>query len=134
MTNQELISDTQQSNGIKSEINHHTKICYGLAEEAGWWGDKGDRVSMGLLCTKLLLIVTEIAEATEGLRKDLPDDKLPHRPMLEVELADAVIRIYDLAGKLELDLGGALVEKLQYNLSRKDHTAEHRASQGGKKF
>lgn len=25
------------------------------------------------------------------------DDKLPHRPMIEVELADAVIRIFDMA-------------------------------------
>jgi len=59
---------------------------------------------------RLMLIVSEIAEAMEGHRKGLMDDKLPTRPMLEVELADAVIRIFDLGGGLSLDLGGAIAE------------------------
>ena len=52
--------------------------------------------------------------------------------MLEVELADAVIRIFDMAGGLHLDLPGAIVEKLAYNASRADHKPEHRAQPGGK--
>lgn len=70
----------------------------------------------------------------EGYRKDLPDDKLPHRPMLEVELADAVIRIADLCGFLGLDLAGAIIEKIAYNANRADHKPETRAAGGGKKF
>lgn len=54
--------------------------------------------------------------------------------MLEVELADAVIRIFDMAGGLDLDLGGALVEKLEYNKNRADHNIEERLKDGGKKF
>ncbi|MGE3404362.1 MAG: hypothetical protein AB7K63_17355 [Vicinamibacterales bacterium] len=46
----------------------------------------------------LMLVVTELAEALEGDRKGLMDDKLPHRPMPEVELADAYIRVLDIAG------------------------------------
>ena len=82
---------------------------------------------------KLMLIVTELAEAMEGYRKDLMDDKLPHRKMLEVELADAMIRIFDLAAALELDLGGALIEKMAYNAQRADHQIENRLKPGGKK-
>lgn len=67
---------------------------------------------------KLMLIVTEVAEACEAHRKNLPDDKLPYRSGLEVELADALIRIFDLAGALNLDLAGALLEKAVYNLNR----------------
>ena len=67
-------------------------------------------------------------------RSGLPDDKLPHRAMFEVELADAVIRILDLAGGLELDLGGAIMEKLAYNQKRADHTREGRLAAGGKKY
>lgn len=82
----------------------------------------------------LMLIVSELAEAMESHRKDLMDDKLPHRKGLEVELADALIRIFDLAGGLKLDLGNALVEKAAYNKSRIDHSAAHRLADGGKKF
>ena len=67
-------------------------------------------------------------------RKGLMDDKLPHRPMLEVELADAVIRVFDMAGGLGLDVAGAIVEKLAFNATRKDHTPEARRAEGGKRF
>jgi hypothetical protein len=70
----------------------------------------------------------------EGARKGLMDDKLPARTMLEVELADAVIRIFDMAGGLHLDLGGAIAEKLAYNASRADHKPENRIKPGGKTF
>ena len=83
---------------------------------------------------KLCLIHSEISEAMEGHRKGLPDDKLPHRPMIEVELADAIIRICDLAGALQLDLGGAIAEKLQYNATREDHKLENRTKDGGKAY
>ena len=62
------------------------------------------------------------------------DDKLPHRSMLEVELADAVIRICDMCGGLGLDLEGAIYEKLEYNKNRADHKLENRLSENGKKF
>jgi hypothetical protein len=75
---------------------------------AGWWSDlqTGERIerNVGEL---LMLITTEIAEAAEGWDMGLPDDKLPHRPMFQVELADTAIRVFDLGGGLGLDLGAA---------------------------
>ena len=68
-----------------------------------------------------MLIVSEIAEAMEGHRKGLMDDKLPHRLMIEVELADAMLRSADLAGALGLNLGAALAEKMAFNATREDH-------------
>lgn len=82
----------------------------------------------------LMLVTSELAEALEADRKGLMDDKLPHRDGLTVELADAVIRIFDMAGGLGLDLGGAVQEKLAYNAKRVDHTREHRLAEGGKKY
>lgn len=100
-----------------------------------WWRDPvtGERVerNVGEL---LMLIVSEVAEAMEGHRKGLPDDKLPHRPMIEVELADAMIRIFDLAGGMGYDLGGAFEEKIAYNATRHDHTVAARLAPGGKKY
>ena len=81
-----------------------------------------------------MLIVSEIAEAMEGDRKNLMDDHLPYRSMLEVELADAVIRILDLAGREGLDVAGAIHDKLIYNLNRPDHKPENRELANGKKY
>lgn len=102
--------------------------CYQASLSAGWWDGEVN------VPTKLCLIHSEISEAMEGDRKGLMDDKLPHRSSIEVELADAVIRIADLAGRLGLDVGGAIDEKMAYNAIRKDHKKEVRAAEGGKKY
>jgi hypothetical protein len=70
----------------------------------------------------------------EGERKGLMDDKLPHRPMAEVELADALIRIFDYAGEYGYDLDGAVTEKRKFNARRPDHKAEARLANNGKKW
>lgn len=80
----------------------------------------------------LMLMVSEIAEAMEGERRDLMDDKLPHRKMAEVELADTLIRIFDYACAYGYDLEGAYQEKRLYNAQRADHKHEARQQAGGK--
>ena len=131
----EILVEAEAKDTITNGLNYMSKMCYGLSKDAGWWVDQDQgEVDMHVACTKLLLVVTEIAEATEGLRKSSMDDKLPHRSMLEVELGDSIIRIFDLAGRMGLDLGGATYEKLVYNQNRADHKPENRAASGGKKF
>lgn len=97
-------------------------------KDMGWW-DKPREIG-----TLLCLVHSEISEAMEGARKNLMDDHLPHRSMLEVELADAMIRIMDIAGANGLDLVGAIVEKVEYNAARADHQPGARAETYGKKF
>lgn len=126
-------------------------ICHSAAFSAGWWthlktgldlrdvilrpdGPLQELLAGALVAQKLCLTHSEVSEAMEGHRKSLPDDKLPHRSMLEVELADAVIRIADLAGALSLDLGGAIAEKLAYNAQRPDHKPEARQGDFGKAY
>ncbi len=82
----------------------------------------------------LMLATSELAEAMEGHRKNLQDDKLPHRKMFEVEVADCLIRLLDIAGGMGLDLGGAFEEKMAFNAIRADHTIEARKAADGKKY
>ena len=117
-----------------------TNACYGAARSSGWHTDPKTGVqrtveeNKALFPTRIALCHSELSEALEGDRKSLMDDHLPHRPMAEVELADAVIRIFDLAGAMGYNLGGAIAEKLEYNGKRKDHKIEARNSVGGKAY
>lgn len=100
-----------------------------------WWKDPKTGLPIERNFGEIIaLIHSELSEALEGHRKDLMDDKLPHRKMIEVELADAVIRIFDTCAGLKLDLGGAFVEKMAYNATRADHKLENRIKDGGKKY
>lgn len=111
-------------------LKNYFHLC---AVNAGWW--TAERMNNPLAFSNaLMLIVSECAEAMEGDRKSCADDHIPTRPMREVELADALIRIFDLAGAFNLDIGGALAEKLQYNVNRLDHKPENRAKAGGKAY
>lgn len=101
---------------------------HGQAKAMGWH-DKPREIG-----TLIALCHSELSEALEGARKDLYDDHLPNRKMLEVELADCIIRILDMAGALELDVAGAIAAKHHYNSMRADHKRENRAADGGKKF
>lgn len=113
------------------------EVCHDASKTAGWRKDRdGNPLTDNPYCfsNKLMLCVSELSEAMEGDRKGLTDDHLPHRPMREVELADAVIRIFDLAGAYGLDIEGAIAEKLDYNKQRADHKPENRAKDGGKSY
>jgi len=116
----------------KQTLNDYAALCHGVAKERGWWSNLDGTPKERNKGELLLLIISEIVEAGEGLRKDLNDDKLPHRKMVEVELADTLIRLFDFAGGYGLDLEGAFREKLEYNRNREDHDPVNRAKAGGK--
>lgn len=127
---------------ISKEINKN-------AHEKGFW-DKGVDVP-----EKLMLIVSEVSEAMEADRVNRfckkspsgsgqPSGSYPEghefflkeaewwfkdnvKDHFEDELADAAIRIFDLAYEMGIDLSWHIAKKVQYNASRpKMH--------GGKKY
>jgi NTP pyrophosphatase (non-canonical NTP hydrolase) len=132
ITDKKLILSTMAANACR--LNTLASVIHGNCVNSGWWsnpdGTKKDR-NVGELIS---LMHAELSEALEGHRKDMMDEHLPHRKAFEVELADAIFRILDVAGAHQLDIGGALLEKLWYNQHREDHKPEARAAKGGKKY
>ncbi len=131
------IAQKMQHKICESAANCLVRHCHDASRNAGWWNDLATGeplpITQERVGDKLMLVVTEVAEAKEGFRKNKMDEHLPERSSIEVELADALIRICDLAGALNLDLGGAIAAKLAYNAKRADHKPENRKAADGKK-
>ena len=85
----------------KLTVSELVRVAHENAKEAGWWDKPVGDVTLN---AKLCLVHSGISEAMEGYRKDLMDDKLPHRKMFEVELADVMIRVADTCGWMGVNL------------------------------
>jgi hypothetical protein len=83
---------------LKTFYEYAAREIHASNVAAGWWDDPDE-----CLYQKLQMVSTEVSEATEGARKNLMDTHLTHRKMEEVEYADAMIRILDIGGKLQLE-------------------------------
>ena len=130
-------------NSVSNSIQNLVYIVHEQNKEAGWWNDLDTGESLtnkrGFPFVRnvselLILVHSEVSEALEGYRKDLRDTHLPQYDSLTVELADVVIRVFDIAGGLSLNLSEAVRDKLIYNKTRADHKKENRLKQNGKKF
>jgi len=127
------------------------EVCHGASVAAGWWkhhptglnlldvvndpnGPLEHLLGDMLVGTKLALCHSELSEGLEGHRKSRMDDHLPQYPMLACELADCIIRAFDLAGALRYNLGEVIAAKLAYNAQRADHKPENRVKDGGKAY
>lgn len=131
-----LLASSVDSYFLAEAVNRLQQTCH--ADNAHWWIDPKTGADLRdnplIVPAKLALVHSEVSEALEAHRKGLADDHLPHLPGIAVELADALIRIFDLAGAIGIDLARALVEKRRYNAQRADHKTENRVEVGGKAY
>lgn len=114
-------------------INKIAETVHMLNEQ--WWKNPktGRRVTRNK-AEMIALMHSELSEALEAVRKDAKDGHLPQWSGEEIEMADAVIRIFDYCAGHGLNIGEAIMAKLFYNLQRADHKPENRLKKNGKKF
>lgn len=97
-------------------IQEVQRDCYQIAEDHGFH-DVGQTFG-----DKLMLIVSEAAEALEDFRDGKAPDLLWYdgeKPCgIPSELADIVIRVLDVAEYYGINLGDVILEKMAYNNTR----------------
>lgn len=82
---------------MKTDLNDFSARIH--KQNIGWWTNPSTgQPELPNRLGRVALMISEVSEALEGERKDLMDDKLPHRRMAEVEMADTYIRILDYCG------------------------------------
>lgn len=98
------------------ELNEMVKHAHETAVRHGFWEPAPE------IGTSIALIHSELSEALEEARARKPNvyyNKNSEKPEgIAVELADAVIRIADLCGYLEIDLDQIIKLKMDYNEKR----------------
>ena len=101
-------------------IEELINTCHAIAKEKGWWDGSNEKLTVPEIAEKLLMIHAEVSEATEALRiHEIEISTYDNKPEgMTVELADVMIRIFDLAGRMDLKLVEAIDAKIKYNRTR----------------
>jgi NTP pyrophosphatase (non-canonical NTP hydrolase) len=89
------------------KINEMVQQAHEIAKSKGWHDEERS------FAEAVVLIHCELSEAIEADRKGEAWEENRAE-----ELADVVIRIGDLCGKLQIDLEKAIIEKMEYNKTR----------------
>jgi len=94
-------------------INRAVEVVHKLAVAKGWWDTPRDDLALHML------IVTEVAEASEAYRNGNPQST--HAVALrsiDEEMADICIRVFDYCAARGIDLGLAIQRKHAFNYTR----------------
>lgn len=105
-------------------LNQMAEAIYQNNKEKGFWDNERN------VGETLMLVVTELAEALEAHRKnnlamppmggELEKETFEkfYKDTFEDEIADAMIRLFDMCGGFNIDIEFHIREKVKYNLNR----------------
>jgi len=103
----------KKSHILQGQISKLAKKCFEIADEHGFWDRDSNGQPTRNIGEGLMLISSELGEAMEAYREsDLEG--------LEEELADAIIRIFDLSWGMKLNIEKRIMDKIEYNKTRPD--------------
>lgn len=83
----------------------------------GFYDGIEDKANTHWLLARLMLVVSELAEGCEGVRHGNLSSE-PQSGGLGEELADAIIRILDMAESVNINIEQAIINKIEYNNTR----------------
>lgn len=107
------------NDGSARVLDELAEECSSIAISKGFWQFEVHTDSTLVKTTKAMLVVTELAELVESVRAKTPvPSSLPGFSNEEEEIADAIIRLLDYAGFYELNIGQAVVAKMEKNAGR----------------
>jgi NTP pyrophosphatase (non-canonical NTP hydrolase) len=110
-----------------TQFRNVQRRCYETAKRHGWWEKydcpEAELFKEEIMSSKLMLMVSELAETLEEIRKGKDPAEIyvgeGGKPEgIPVELADTIIRIFDLAERHEVDLAHAINIKMMFNENR----------------
>ena len=109
------------------KISKLSEMAHSNARDKGFWddfdiilkmihnedfdADEVEAVKQAFFCQKLILIISEICEGVEGLRKFDYEN-------FEEEIADTFIRLGDFTGGLNIDIEQEVEQKMKVNQER----------------
>jgi hypothetical protein len=109
-------------------FNRIAKDIHATAVDKGWWDEELKNGKRRNDAEMICLMHSELSEALESLRHgNGPDDHIPEFNGVEIELADCIVRMMDMAQARGYKVAEALVAKIAYNKQREK-------MHGGKKF
>lgn len=97
---------------------------HGLAHEKGWWSDDQDHIA--IKCERVHAEISELCDTFARGTNDTPDKDCPSHTKAEIEWADCMLRLLDIAGRYGFR-PSAITAKHEFNYTR---PLRH----GGKRF